>query len=298
MIAYPKISPDIVSLGPITLRWYGLMYVIGFVIGFHILKARIRAGFMKVSLELADTYITYVVIGMLLGARLVYVFVYNWPYFSVNPGEILKVWTGGLSFHGAALGMMIASWIYARVYNVNFLSVLDTLAICAPCGLFCGRIGNFINAELYGRVTDVPWAMVFPTDPQQLPRHPSQLYQAATEGVLLLLVSHKKLLRAGKLKNGLLAAIFVGTYGVLRFFVEFARQPDAQFASPENPMGTVLGPFSMGQVLCFLMILISIAQWIYVTKTQAPVSPKPLKAGKIEDAGPNAFERFVAKFVA
>lgn len=295
MIAYPKISPDILSVGPITLRWYGMMYVIGFVFGFHILKARIRAGFMKVSLEYADTYITYVVLGMLLGARLVYVFVYNWPHYSENPGEILAVWSGGLSFHGAALGMMLASWLYARNYKVNFLSVLDTLAIASPIGLFVGRIGNFINAELYGRASDVPWAMVFPTDPLQIPRHPSQLYQALTEGALLLLIlclSHKRLLKAKKLKNGMLAAIFVGAYGVLRFFTEFTRQPDAQFADDPNSLGTVLGPFSMGQVLCFIMIVISIFQWRYVQRTQSLVSPRPLGG---EGPAPNFLERWMAR---
>jgi phosphatidylglycerol---prolipoprotein diacylglyceryl transferase len=295
MISFPKISPEIVSFGPIHLRWYGLMYVIGFVFGFHILKARIRAGFMKVKLEFADTYVTYVVIGMLLGARLVYVFVYNWPHYSENPGEILAVWSGGLSFHGAALGMMIASWFYARRYKVDFLSVLDTLAICAPIGLGVGRIGNFINAELYGRVTDLPWAMVFPTDPQQLPRHPSQLYQALTEGALLLLVlslSHKSLLKRGKLRNGMLAAIFVGAYGVFRFFVEFARQPDAQFADDPNSLGTVLGPFSMGQVLCFIMIVISVFQWIHVMRTQPLVAPKALKNDPMSE---NFLERLMAR---
>jgi len=297
MIPYPKISPEIVTIGPLSLRWYGLMYVIGFVFGFHILRARIRAGFMRVSMQYADTYVTYVVVGMLLGARLVYVFVYNWSYYSMHLGEILALWTGGLSFHGAALGMMIASWLYARNYKVNFLSVLDTLAICSPIGLLVGRIGNFINAELYGRVTDVPWAMVFPTDPQQLPRHPSQIYQSFTEGFLLLLIlslSHKRLFKAGKLRNGMLAAIFVGAYGVMRFIVEFTRQPDAQFASNPNSLGTVLGPFSMGQVLCFIMVVIAIFQWRHAMKGPLITAPKPVKE---EIEPPNFIEKLVARVV-
>ncbi|MEO5668464.1 MAG: prolipoprotein diacylglyceryl transferase [Bdellovibrionota bacterium] len=295
MIAYPKISPEIFSIGPITLRWYGMMYVIGFIFGFHILKARIRAGYLRVSMQFADTYITYVVIGMLLGARLVYVFVYNWPHYSTHPGEILAVWSGGLSFHGAALGMMIASWLYSKNYKVKLLAVLDTLAICSPIGLFMGRIGNFINGELYGRVTDVPWAMVFPTDPRGLPRHPSQLYQAFTEGVVLLIilcVSNKRLLEKRKLRNGMLAAIFIGAYGVMRFIVEFVRQPDAQFASDPNALGTVLGPFSMGQVLCFIMIVIATILWTYSQKTQPLVAPKPMKE---EVEAPNAIERLMAR---
>jgi phosphatidylglycerol---prolipoprotein diacylglyceryl transferase len=291
MIPYPNISPEIISFGPFALRWYGLMYVIGFVFGFHILKARIRAGYLKVSMNFADAYITYIVIGMLLGARLVYVFVYNWEYYALHPGEILAIWTGGLSFHGAALGMMFASLFYARRLNVSFHSVLDTLAIAAPIGLFAGRIGNFINAELYGRVSDVPWAMVFPTDPLQLPRHPSQLYQSLTEGLLLfviLCVAQRRLLRSGRLKNGMLGALFVAGYGVLRFFVEFTREPDPQ-------LGLVLGPFSMGQVLCFLMVAISVLQWIYVEKTQDFVK---LCSPKEALAKPNFLERGLARWTA
>lgn len=292
MISYPKISPEIVSIGPITLRWYGLMYVIGFVFGFHILKARIRAGYLKVQMAVADTYITYVVVGMLLGARLIYVFVYNWSYYSLHPSEILAVWSGGLSFHGAALGMMVASKLYALRYNVSFQSVLDTLALCSPIGLFAGRLGNFINAELYGRATDVPWAMVFPTDPLQLPRHPSQLYQAATEGVVLLLilcVSQRVLLRRKRLKEGMMAAVFVGAYGVLRFITEFAREPDAQ-------LGLVLGPFSMGQVLCFIMIVIASLQWLYVEKTQKLVKLVPNAEEGLSP--PNALERLMGLWTA
>ncbi len=291
MIPYPKISPEIFSIGPLSLRWYGLMYVIGFVVGFHILRARIRQGYLKVSMQYADTYITYIVVGMLLGARLVYVFVYNWEYYSVHPGEILALWSGGLSFHGAALGMLISSWLYARRYGVPLQSVLDALAIGAPIGLFVGRIGNFINAELYGRATDVPWAMVFPTDPLQVPRHPSQLYQGFTEGLLLfvvLCVFQKSLLRRGRLKNGMLAALFVGGYGVLRFLVEFTREPDPQ-------LGLVLGPLSMGQVLCLIMIVVAIFQWMGVEKTQSVVKPRPMD----EDVPkPNMLERILSRWAA
>lgn len=293
MIAYPDISPEIFRIGPIALRWYGMMYVLGFVVAFHILRARIRKGYFRVPVEAADSYITYVVIGMLLGARLTYVFVYNWEYYSLNWGQIFAVWSGGLSFHGAMLGMIAASWFYARRYGEKFHSVLDTLAIGAPIGLGLGRIGNFINAELYGRVTDVPWAMVFPTDPSKLPRHPSQLYQSFTEGILLFFVLvfvQKFLHKRNKLKDGMIGATFVAAYGVFRFFVEYTREPDPQ-------LGLLLGgTLSMGQILCLMMIAASVLQFAYVIKTQSLKNPKPLKDGVLPKA--NLLERCLARWVA
>lgn len=293
MIAYPEISPEIFSIGPITLRWYGTMYVLGFIFALHILKARIRNGFLRVQMEQADTYITYVVLGMLVGARLTYVFVYNWEYYSLHLGEIFAIWSGGLSFHGAMVGMIAASWFYARRYNEKFHSVLDTLAIGAPMGLFFGRIGNFINAELYGRATDLPWAMIFPTDPTKTPRHPSQIYQAFTEGLLLLallVVVQKVLLKKGKLKDGMLGATFVAGYGVFRFFVEYTREPDPQ-------LGLLLGGhFSMGQILCLMMIAASVLQFIYVCKTQELKNPQPLRGENVPKA--NWFERLLSPWVA
>lgn len=290
MISYPEISSEIFRIGPIALRWYGLMYVVGFVLGFHILRARIRKGLLRVPMESADSYITHLVVGMLLGARLVYVFVYNWEYFSVHPSEILAVWTGGLSFHGAMIGMVVASAIFAHRHQEKFHSVLDTLAIGAPLALFFGRIGNFINAELYGRETDVAWAMIFPTDPLGLARHPSQLYQAITEGLLLfavIVVAQKIWLKKGILKDGMLGALFVATYGFFRFFVEYTREPDAQ-------LGLLLGGhFSMGQILCFLMMAVSVFQFLYVIKTQNLKNPKPLK----NPPKANFLERFFEKLV-
>ena len=291
MLPYPNISPEIITIGPFALRWYGLMYVLGFVFGFHILKARIRKGFFKLPFEHADSYITYLVVGMLLGARLVYVFVYNWPYYSMHPGEIMALWSGGLSFHGAMIGMILSSWLFGKKHNIPLHCILDTMAIGAAPALFVGRMGNFINGELYGRVTDSPIAMIFPTDPEQLPRYPSQLFQGLTEGILLFLLLsyvHKILLAKGKLKHGMLGAAFVAGYGFFRFFVEFTRQPDPH-------LGLYLDMFSMGQILCGMMIVASIIQWIYVSKTQQTYDPVPVKT---KDAPKeNWLEKLFSKFV-
>ncbi len=300
MIPYPKISPEIISIGPLTLRWYGLMYVIGFVIGFHILKARIRGNFFKIRMDSADAFITWLVVGMLIGARLVYVFVYNWDQYALRPIEIFYVHQGGLSFHGAALGMITASLIFAWRKGVAGYSALDTLAIGACLGLFIGRIGNFINAELYGRVTDVPWAMIFPTDPKQLPRHPSQLYQGLTEGLLLFLslsFIHRRMVKRALYRDGVIGATFLILYGVFRFLTEYTREPDAQ-------LGLLSFGLSMGQILCALMIVAGIAMYVHVRR----VSPlQKLKAATVATPeGLDRFdrliwwplERFLARFVA
>jgi phosphatidylglycerol:prolipoprotein diacylglycerol transferase len=192
---------------------------------------------------------------MLLGARLFYVFIYDRAHYLAKPLDALKVWHGGLSFHGAALGMAVACYVFARRHQVPFWSVADTVALSAPPGLFFGRIGNFINGELYGRATSVPWAMVFPTDPLRITRHPSQLYEALCEGVILfvvLLALERRAVRGGWYRNGLIAGGFLVGYGLLRYLIEFTRQPDVQ-------LGFVFGPFSMGQVLSSLMIVVGVA---------------------------------------
>lgn len=292
MLTFPDISPEIIKIGPFALRWYGLMYVLGFTFGFHILKARIRKGFFKLPFEYADSYITFLVLGMLLGARLAYVFIYNWPYYSLHPGEIMAVWSGGLSFHGAMVGMIFSSWVFGKKHNIPLHCILDTLAIGAGPALFVGRMGNFINGELYGRVTDSWVAMIFPTDPERLPRFPSQLFQGLTEGIcvfLLLSFIHRRLTATGKLKHGMLGAFFVGGYGFFRFFVEFTRQPDPQ-------LGFVLGIFTMGQVLCALMMIAAVFQYAYVKKTQLTYEPVPSKDKNAPKV--NFLEKFFAKFVA
>jgi phosphatidylglycerol:prolipoprotein diacylglycerol transferase len=250
-IPYPAISPEIVRIGPLALRWYALMYIIGYVVGAGIARRRVRRGLVPFDEGTVDALIAYLVAGMLAGARLVYVFVYDRPHFAAHPLDSIAVWHGGLSFHGALIGMVFACLLFARRFGVPFWTVADTLALAGPPGLFFGRIGNFINAELYGRPTSVPWAMIFPTDPQHVPRHPSQLYEAVCEGLVLFFVLRyleRRAVGSGWYRPGLLAGAFLIGYGILRFAIEFTRQPDVQ-------LGLVLGPFSMGQVLCGLMIL-------------------------------------------
>jgi phosphatidylglycerol:prolipoprotein diacylglycerol transferase len=247
------------------------MYLLGYLVGAAIAKRRSRRDLWTLDEPAVDALIGYLVLGMLIGARLIYVLVYDWPAYRADPLRIFAVWEGGLSFHGAALGMATACLIFARRRRVPWRMVTDGLAVCATPGLFFGRIGNFINAELYGRPTNVAWAMMFPTDPLHVPRHPSQLYQALTEGVvlgLLLFWLQSRLARraaaAGIIRDGYLSAAFLVGYGVLRFFVEFTRQPDSQ-------LGFVLGPLSMGQLLCLLMIAAGIAMAIG-TRRSAPRS--------------------------
>jgi phosphatidylglycerol---prolipoprotein diacylglyceryl transferase len=251
-IPYPRIPPDIIHIGPFRIRWYGVMYFIGYVVGVAIARRRIRLNRSVLDQRQIDTLVTYAVIGMLVGARIIYMLVYDRADLLAHPATLFEIWNGGLSFHGAVLGMAIASFFFARRTKIPWLAVTDTIAVCGAPGLFFGRLGNFINAELYGRVTNVPWAMIFPTDPTGLPRHPSQLYEAFGEGILVAsivwwvdAVSHTR----GWYRPGTLTATFLVAYGIVRFFIEFTRQPDPQ-------LGFVLGPFSMGQLLCLAMIVV------------------------------------------
>jgi phosphatidylglycerol:prolipoprotein diacylglycerol transferase len=231
------------------------MYLIGYVVGVAIAKRRVRRGLTPFDESAIDSLVVYLVVGMILGARTFYVLVYDRAHYFAKPLDALAIWHGGLSFHGAALGMAIAILIFARRHSVPFWSVADTVALAAPPGLFFGRIGNFINGELYGRASRVPWAMVFPTDPLGIPRHPSQLYEALLEGVLLFLVLmavERRAVRGGWYRYGLIGGTFLVGYGLVRYLVEFTRQPDVQ-------LGFVAGPFSMGQVLSLLTVAIGVA---------------------------------------
>lgn len=251
-IPYPQIPPEILRVGPVAIRWYAIMYVVGYVVGYRIARGRIARGLVSMDRSSLDSLVGYLIVGMLVGARLTYALVYEPAHYLSAPLDILKVWRGGLSFHGAVIGMTLASAIFAHVRRISFWGVADTLALAGTPGLFFGRIGNFINAELYGRPSNMPWAMIFPTDPLRLPRHPSQLYEALCEGVLLFFVLRGIELRGvreGWYRLGKLAGAFLVGYGVIRFLLEFTRQPDAQ-------LGLVLGPFSMGQLLSTVMILL------------------------------------------
>jgi phosphatidylglycerol:prolipoprotein diacylglycerol transferase len=191
-------------------------------------------------------------IGMLLGARIAYVLVYDRRHYAADPLDAVAIWHGGLSFHGAVVGMAIAAALFARRQHAPFLTISDTIALAGTPGLFFGRLGNFVNGELYGRPSDVPWAMVFPADPAHVPRHPSQLYEAVCEGLLLfsvLWLLERTSVRHSWYRPGLLTGAFLVGYGVIRFALEFTRQPDPQ-------LGFVIGSFSMGQALSSLMIVV------------------------------------------
>jgi len=249
MLHYPHIDPIIFRLGPLAVRWYGMMYIIGF-FAVHLL-----VGYQTKKYQLAKLAKCYedlnffLIICLILGARLGYIFFYNFPYYSTHPLEVFAVWQGGLSFHGALLGLLLGGWWFARKHGLNFLATCDAYVVAIPIGLGLGRIGNFINGELFGRVSEVSWAMVFPGG-GPLPRHPSQLYECLLEGVLLFTVlwtlrifHYRRRWPAGSL----LATFLVG-YGLLRILVEQFREPDAQ-------LGFLFNLLTMGQLLSFLMVV-------------------------------------------
>jgi phosphatidylglycerol:prolipoprotein diacylglycerol transferase len=250
-IPYPHISPVVIHIGPIALRWYGLMYAAGYTLGYFLAGHRIRRGWTVLTPSALDSLIGYLVVGMLIGARLTYVLIYDYGAYAAHPLQVFALWRGGLSFHGALLGMAIGCALFAYRRRIPLLEITDLVTPCGAPGLFFGRLGNFINAELYGRPTNVPWAMIFPTDPLGVPRHPSQLYEAVGEGALLgafLWWLDRVARKRGRYRAGIDTAAFLIGYGVIRFLIEFTRQPDVQ-------LGFVLGMLSMGQVLCALMII-------------------------------------------
>lgn len=240
-----QIDPVIFSLGPLQVRWYGLMYVVGFMIAGHLSKKLIEKGYFKVPLEKVDSLIMTMLVCMFIGARITYVFVYNWEYYSENLTELLSVWKGGLSFHGALVGLLVGGLIFARKNKISWAQTMDVTALVGCPGLFFGRVGNFFNGELYGRVTDVPWAMIFPAG-GPLARHPSQLYEGILEGIFLSIILW--FLRSKVKYYGYLAVTFVIGYGAFRFIVEFFREPDAQ-------LGYYFGFMTMGQILCLMMVI-------------------------------------------
>lgn len=240
-----KIDPVIFHLGSLQIRWYGLMYVIGFLIAGFLGRKLVREKFFAITEKQVDTFITYTMVGIFSGARLTYCLIYNPSYYLKNPLEIPAVWHGGLSYHGAIIGLLVALSVFAKNYKLPWLQVFDVTALIGSQGIFFGRIGNFINGELYGRITEVPWGVVFPEGGPS-PRHPSQIYQAFLEGLLVFIILWclKKRFKI----YGLLSAYYLVLYGVFRFIIEFFREPDVQ-------MGYYFNIFTMGQILCFFMIL-------------------------------------------
>jgi phosphatidylglycerol:prolipoprotein diacylglycerol transferase len=252
-----NINPILVELGPIRVTWYGLMYVFGFFASYLLVRYQMKRKDFGVSkLEVENLYF-YLILGLVIGARLGYVLFYDLKMYLADPLEIFAIWHGGMSFHGGLIGVLIVGILFSWKNKKSFLKIADLFIVTAPIGLGFGRIGNFINGELYGRVTQVPWAMIFPTDKDLLPRHPSQLYESALEGGVLFLILW--FLKDKKLPTGGLLAIFLSLYGLFRFFVELFREPDPQ-------LGFILGPFTMGQTLSAFMIIGGIILFFYLRR--------------------------------
>jgi phosphatidylglycerol:prolipoprotein diacylglycerol transferase len=321
---YPRMDPVALDLpGPIDVRWYGLGYLIAFAAGYYIFRYLAREGFLPLDQEAVSDLIFALIIGTILGGRIGYILFYSFPQFSDNPLRIFRIWEGGLSFHGGLLGVVIGAWWFARTHGVTLLQLGDAISLGVPFGIVAVRLANFINGELFGRVAgpDVPWAMRFPTDPialrllgadglamrgreqaierayesglwasiqDQVPlRHPSQLYEAALEGVLLGLIVWAIYAwarnREIRLPAGTYGAAFLLGYGIFRSIVELFRQPDAQFRSPDDPLGTVLGPLTMGQTLSMIMVIIGVTlltrSWIKGAEPnpRRPTPPAPAR---------------------
>lgn len=261
MLIHPNFDPTIISIGPISIRWYGLMYLLGFLAAWRLGRGRAARPDSGWTVAQFDDLLTYCILGLILGARIGWQLFYDFSSFVRDPLTIVRIWQGGMSFHGGFLGLVATAILFGRKHGKTFLDVADFLSPLAPPGLFFGRIGNFINAELWGRPTEVPWGMVFPLA-GDFPRHPSQLYQAFFEGLVLFLLVYGW--SAKPRPKGSTVGLFLLGYGVFRFGMEFFREPDAQ-------LGFVALDFlSMGQILSAPMILAGL--WLFLRK-----SPSPLK---------------------
>ena len=255
MIMHPNIDPVAIYLGPLQIHWYGIMYMVAFAGAWFLAMHNSQRPWSPIKKTQVEDLIVYGAWGVILGGRLGYMFFYNTEKWLADPAMLLRIWEGGMSFHGGLIGVAIAMFIYARKYRLSFLALTDFAVPLVPAGLFFGRIGNFIGQELYGRATDVPWAMLFPSDPTQLPRHPSQLYEAFLEGLVLFLIINW-FARKPRL-YGEVTGLFLVLYGVFRFMVEFVREPDAQFAG-QSALLESFDWITRGQTLCIPMILLGL----------------------------------------
>ncbi len=252
-VSFPHIDPVLVQLGPLAIRWYSLAYIGGIVLGWWLVKKELyKRPLANLTPARMEDMIMWAIGGIILGGRLGYTLVYKPDYYFEHPLQILHIWEGGMSFHGGFAGFAIAFFLFCRRYKIPYLQLMDLMACVAPIGIGFGRLANFINGELWGRVTDVPWAVVFP-HADALPRHPSQLYEASLEGALLLIVM-LTLLKTTKLRErpGALCGIFIMGYGTARIICEFFREPDAQ-------LGFLWEGATMGQLLSIPMFILGAA---------------------------------------
>ena len=284
-LPFPNISPELFSITifgmEFALRWYALAYIAGILIAWRIAVAAVKRARLwaddtpPMRPEQVEELLSWVIVGIIVGGRLGFVLFYQPAYYVANPTEIIAIWQGGMAFHGGLIGVVVAALIYCVRADIPLRPAADMMALATPVGLLLGRIANFINAELWGRPTELPWGVQFPGQAAQdcgqaigeiCARHPSQLYEAALEGLLLGTVLLWLAFRRGALKTpGKILGLFVAGYGLARFLVEFVRQPDAQFASPGNPLGLAwhINGFglTMGQLLSIPMILIGLYFW-------------------------------------
>jgi phosphatidylglycerol---prolipoprotein diacylglyceryl transferase len=273
MLIHPEFDPVALQIGPIAIRWYGLMYLIAFAAFYLLGRWRVLHTHHGVSTGLrpsdVEDLLFYGVLGVVLGGRLGYVLFYKPAYYLQHPLEVFAVWQGGMAFHGGLLGVIAACYLFAARRRLPFVQLMDFVAPLVPLGLASGRLGNFINGELWGRATDLPWAMVFPQSGTAIGRHPSQLYQFAGEGVLLFAIVWIYSMRPRPV--GRVAGVFLLGYGVLRFLAEFAREPDAF-------LGLLAGGLTMGQLLCLPMVAGGL--YLMMRKSTEPLPVPAAPAGR------------------
>ncbi|CCQ72280.1 prolipoprotein diacylglyceryl transferase [Magnetospira sp. QH-2] len=265
VIPFPQIDPVLIAFGPLVIRWYALAYIAGLLGGWALIRRFGARSPLRIDPVAVDDFMVWATLGVILGGRIGFVLFYNLPFYLQNPLQILQVWQGGMSFHGGLLGVTIAMFLFTRKRGLSFLAFTDVVACVTPIGLFFGRIANFINGELWGRVTDVPWAMVFPRG-GSMPRHPSQLYEAALEGIVLfIIVNLVARSHPWRHRPGLVTGVFLFGYGLARGSVEFVRQYDIQ-------VGLLWDVITMGQLLSIPMMMLG----LYLIWRSKPVAEKPV----------------------
>jgi len=288
-IPFPPISPEIFSVSlfgfELALRWYAMGYIVGIAIGWQVVAAALRrphlwrGGVAPMAHKQLEDFLTYIVVGVIAGGRLGYVLFYNPARFLANPIEIPMIWTGGMSFHGGFIGVIVGVWLFSYRNKIPVSALADIIAVAATPAILLVRIANFINAELWGRPTDVPWAVAFPGEAAQscatatelCGRHPSQLYEAGMEGLILGAILMTLAFGFGALKRPwMLTGMFFAGYGIARFIIEFVRQPDAQFVTPDNPLGLAFHMngwgLTMGQTLSLPMIIVGLTVVVWAAR--------------------------------
>lgn len=273
---YQTLDPIAFSIGPFTARWYGIAYALGFLLAAAVIYFVGKRWKMRFDLNSICVVIICAMVGVIIGGRIGYVLIYNAPFYAAHPLEIFNFANGGMSFHGGLIGALLAGIVAAKIIKMPYLSLTDVAIIGVPIGLFFGRCANFVNGELWGAPTDLPWGVVFGGAAGALPRHPSQLYEALLEGVVLFIILYAMSFKKPPFPRGSYLGVFLLGYGIARFLVEFIRQPDAQ-------IGYLFGDwFTMGQLLSVPLIVIGIILLIYAYRTKRP-QVGPYSIGKEED---------------